>query len=532
MSKTIAQKIRSLGFAGTILAGVFAASTAGAQDNSSVLDFMGQPDQSVSETGNTRSLRTTLPDMSKSALAGAPVAVEVCAEDGIEGNERCSVSLTFLPFPELQNPLGVEVQKLRMELAVVLENAINNGGGEARPDDVRTGVERVVDSFNTFLDEHSTEFVYLNTLMATMDLHYELIVNGVQEPNVQSLEMFLNDLREVILQLEKDLMSPEERAFREAQEALQEALEEGKSSEEIKELTDNLTEAFESFLESEMESQGDQMSAEEQANMEQMAEMMEALKKALEEMGLTPEEYAELMMQMMQNSSPSNQPPGPPGQQQEMSFEEMMEMFKKQIEMMQKMVKYLKDISEIIEEQETIRNQTLSEQLEAIERGQPADQTEVDRLEGQQEALQDRLETLYENMKNDGLKLDAFDVAIDEMGQAERDLELDRPGEAVPDMDEALEALRAAKQQGQMMMMQMPGSGPGSGGPGGNGGPMAQQYNDSLIDREGNLQHFDNLNEDLGIQTNPESNARDIRDRIIRRQQGGSSEYLDRLLEP
>lgn len=538
MASSLRKYARSFGFATALLSQVFMASAIAAENDYG----LGVPTNPEDATRQT-TLQAMLQDMSDHPLAGGPALITVCVRDGMERNKgeeanrggadvSCDQVEVTLPLPKLNNPLGYEIQALRRELALGIEQAPRDADGRPTTESLRAIGYKVAGDFETFFDQHSTEFQKPETLITVMDMHYDLL-NIAERADMPAMEEMIAKLRTVTLKLEDDLLSDAAKELKDAQEPLKEALEKGAPSKEIQELNERLMDAMKGFMDE--QKKDDSLSAADKKALEDMQKMMEALKKALEEMGMTPEEFAELMQQMMQGGG-MPQPPQA-GKQQQMSFEQMLQAMKQMIEQMQKMQKYMKDINEIIDEQQDVRDKTLSEALreDAGLPHEPGMPTTED-LEKRQEALKDRLSDLIDKMKQDGIDTKPFEFADKEMGEAESDLENSDEGGAVPNQDKALEALRGGNQNmAAMMMMMMQGAGNMSGTMPGSGPPGSGVNDGSFVDGDGKLRSSDNPNEALGLQTeDPNNRSRGVRDEILQRRkqsQGtGHDDYLDRLL--
>lgn len=527
MSSLLKKQARSLGFATVLLSQVFMASTTVGQES----DGFGAVERPNEASVEEISIQALLQDLSDHPLAGSVVNIEVCAQDGLDETD-CDVIEAELPLPQLNNPLGYEIQALRRALAWSIENAPRNEDGLPLESALREIGFEVAQSFETFMNVHSVEFQKPATLIRVMDTHYDLIL-AAENADLAAMENIIVELRTITVQLEDDLLTDAEKALRDAQEALREALEQGASSEELAELNEQLVEAMEAYIEEQLEGEG--LSPEDQQALEDMQALMEALLELLEEMGLTPEEFAQMMQNMMMGGQA--QPPAA-GQAPEVDIDQMIEALRAQIELMQKMQKYMQDLREIIEEQQEVRDQTLSEALrEEMGTQRQEGAPTVDELEARQEALADRLEGMIEDMQNDGINTGdiGLDTAQAEMSEAETDLESRHSEDAVIDQDEALEALIGGESSMMQMMMMMPGSGNMSGNMPGGGPPNDLESGDMVVDGDGNLRSSDNPNEALGIDTqDPDNLSRGVRDEILERRrhqpESGGSDYLDRLL--
>lgn len=482
-------------------------------------------------------IQAMVQDLSDHPLAGATLMMEVCVVDDLDKRE-CDMAEVTLPLPQLNNPVGYPVQELRRDLALMIEQTERDADGMPLAEELREGGLRVAASFETMMDSYALEFKNPDTFMTLMNLHYD-VIQASENANLEEFETIIGALRGVVLQLEEDLLSVAEKALRDALEAQAEALENGATSEELEALNDAVMEAMEGLLQEQIEQGEDEgLSPADMENMEMMKELMEEMARILEELGITPEEFAKMLQEMMGGGG--SPPPGgaPQGEQEEQTLEQMLDALKKQIEMMQKMYKFMGELNAITEELQTLRDQTLSEALEATRESPDAsDLAEIDEMETKQDSLNERLEALIDGMKNEGLPTEALDYALNEMREAESDLERNNTGEAVPHQDEALEVLNSSSESMAMMMMMMPGAGPQSGA----GPEMPSQGSGtdgrSIIDNEGRLLDSDNQSEDMGVELEDgDKDSRGVRDSIIRRQQQGEGQtsrdsFLDRLLE-
>lgn len=523
-------------FSTVILSQIFT-SNALAQDTF----FSEGPQVSSPSTGteNNARIQAMLQNMSDHPLAGGDVHINLCGFDGLK-NQGCGHVKVALPLPQLNNPLGYEVQQLRRKLALMVETADRGLDGMPLEVALKQGGMEVIDRFVVLMDERPTEFPKPETYFKIMDLHYDLML-AVEDADVPAMSGIIGSLREVVLQLEEDLFSEADKALRDAMKALQEALEEGASDELLEALSKELMNAMKAKAEEQKSDES--LSPSEQQAFEDMQKLMEEMQKQMEEMGITAQQMAQMMMgQMgqMGQGSPGSPPSGAKGQEGEQpsqSYEEMLEKMKKRMEEMKEKAEYMAEIGAITEAQQGLRDRTLSTVLNE-QGGNLSDEGFIENLEAEQGGLEQRLSELVGKMKKDRLPIDSLEVAEVEMDEAENDLDVQRLGEAVGDQDEALEALREGQQQMQQMMaMLIPGGGgPLSGtGPGGPPPPGELRRDSPLMNEEGELRALSPPNKDLGVSpSDGQRENRRVRDQILERQRGTAqsqgNSYLDRLL--
>lgn len=486
-------------------------------------------------------LSASLPDLTEHPLAGATILVEVCATDHF-GQRGCDSGEVTLPLPMLNNPLGYEVQALRRELALMVENTRRGADGLPYQHSLQEGAAQTSLRFEEFFDEHSLSFHRPHTLFRIMDLHYELIA-AADEYNINDYERIIRELREAIVALEDDLLSDAEIELRDAREAHRDAMERGADSEELKALNDALMEAMDNYLQEQLDlAQENGLSPEDIENMEMMRELMEELAKLLEEMGITPEEYAQMLQDMMGGSPPppsgdmsppsaSNQPP---------NMEQMLQALREKIEMMIKMHQFITELNAIIDDQQALRDESLEQALRnQQQRLSEEDAQRIQSMRDRQEDIQRRLAEITDKMRAEGIPTDALEYALGEMNSATNFLGQNRTGEAVIHQDNALDALRQGSDDMNALMMMMPGGGGGD-MPGGGDmeSPSQGMGNDTriIVDESGRLREGSNTNENIGIDPGAGgSESAEIRDRILNRdrtrESGAGGGFRDRLLQ-
>lgn len=544
MSMLSREKFRSAGVGLAMLAGVFFASSSGAQENN--------PDTPEHDEAP---IRMTLPNLTTHPLAGGTVMQRLCAEDGM-GERSCENVEVFIAPPALENPIGKILHKLRRDLAV---DDLNAAPG-------------VIVSIQDILDTQAENFANPESLTRLSEIQQDL-ESGVETQDLSVLDKAVQDLWRLILQLEDDMRSEAEKALEDALEALKDALEEGASEEELKELRELAEEAMEDFLNEQLEdAEANEMSPEEKAAMEEMQKLMEEMQKMMEEMQLSEEQMAEMMKQMMEQAQQAQQgqqgQAGQQGEQQEMDYQKMLEQMKQQMQQMQQMQKMqqnMDELKELMEDQQELRDDTFSDALkdEALEQeddnppaadknqqqnqqpqqqnpeksGQPQQQQNQNGLAQQQKDVNERLQDLMQKMRQEGMDPGELDRADNAMRRARQDLENGQEGQAVPDQDEALESMNEAQQQMQQQMQQMMQQMmPGEGGPKSGqmpGGPaMSRPQSVPGVDNDGRIRESNNPNDILDVSPGEGGEAqRDVRDKIRKRMQQGGNEYLENLLE-
>ena len=224
MSMLSREKFRSAGVGLAMLAGVFFASSSGAQQNN--------PDTPEHDEAP---IRMTLPNLTTHPLAGGTVMQRLCAEDGM-GERSCENVEVFIAPPALENPIGKILHGLRRDLAV---DDLNAAPG-------------VIVSIQDILDTQAENFANPESLTRLSEIQQDL-ESGVETQDLSVLDKAVQDLWRLILQLEDDMRSEAEKALEDALEALKDALEKGASEEELKELREQAEEAMENFLDEQLE---------------------------------------------------------------------------------------------------------------------------------------------------------------------------------------------------------------------------------------------------------------------------------------
>lgn len=173
--------------------------------------------------------------------------------------------------------------------------------------------------------------------------------------------------------------------------------------------------------------------------------------------------------------------------------------------------------------------QNLQQQMDDLKK-EAGESSLSDQLADQQRSLEWQLEQLIKQMKMKGMDSSKLEEAKKEMGEATQDLDGGKPGEAVPDQNDALKSLQEGAQQMQQQMQKMMGQGQG-----GQGTP-------EMGDRGGQMQGApdplgrSNPNSDLGVDPSGSGNyTREVRDEIRQRLENPDlpqrdREYLERLL--
>ncbi len=269
-----------------------------------------------------------------------------------------------------------------------------------------------------------------------------------------------------------------DKALRAAQEALKQALERGASDEEIKKLTDNLRAALDNFMR--------QLAEQSRNNPQQLARPLDPNAKVmrqqdfknmldrLERLAKSGDKDAarallDQMQQMLENLQMAQ-----PGQGGDGDMEQA-----------------LNELGDVIRKQQQLRDKTYKQGQDSRgdrSRGQPNDQSPMNGLRQDQQALRERLGKLLDGMKKNGMVPsqkgqpgqgndaqqdggDSLGDADSAMGDAGGQLGQGNAESAVDSQGRALEALRKGAQNLAQSMQ------PGEGQDGGPGNKMGRQQN-------------------------------------------------------
>ncbi len=304
-------------------------------------------------------------------LAGQTVEVSIKVKDALgqaASSEKCKIEIPHIDF---RHPVAIAMVELRRTLAQDSRQA---------PD--------VATRFGKLIEEKSATVVNPETLAKLNTIQGNLAT----AQDVETMEIVVRDMWQVMQILEQENMSAAERRLRELEKALREALQRGANEEQIRKLTEESMEAMKEALK-EQAAKASQ-SAEAQKKLEDLQKQIEEMQKMLEQLQNMDPKAAEKMQEMMkqmqemmkeqqkmeqlqqqmqkqqQNGEQSPQQQQMQQQQQQMqeSIEQRMQRMQRQMQQMQQqmqqqqqMQKMQQDMSKLIEDQEKLRNQTAEE---------------------------------------------------------------------------------------------------------------------------------------------------------------------------
>ncbi|WP_107988879.1 TIGR02302 family protein [Breoghania corrubedonensis] len=457
----------------------------------------------------------TFKDLTAHPWAGSKVKLTLVATDEAGQEGRSQTKLITLPERRFTKPLARAIVEQRRNLA--LDANLQPQVVDAM-DMLMLAPDEFMDNPKNFL---GMKFVYARLNEASGD---------------DELREVADLMWELALSIEDGDLSVAERELRQAQERLRDALERGASDEEIAKLTQELREALQRY----MQALAEQLKNNPQA-MQPMDPNSQMLRSHdLEEMLRKIEELAKngardaardllsQMQRMLENLQTGRNQQMPQGRQS------------------QEMMKMLNELADMIRRQQDLMDQThrqgqQGEDQEGREgqRGQQGQNGQqmtqeqlaeaLKRLQEGQNGLAQRLQQLMDQMGKNGMQQPGeLGEAGKSMGRAGEALGEGRPGDAVGDQGQALEALRRGAQQlGEQMM-----------GPGGPGGLVRQdgRNNEDPLGRPRRTEGPDYGNrvkvpDDIDIQR-----ARRILEELRRRfsdpeRPQGELDYLERLLK-
>ncbi len=385
-------------------------------------------------------------DLSEHPWAGSRVSITLEAEDDAGQTGRSRSHELVLPGRRFSNPVSRALVEQRRKLAL-----------DAR---TRPAVAQMLDAITTrpetYLDDTAA---YTGIRMA-----YRRIVDA---RNDEQLRSSLDLLWDIALGLEFGDLSDAERALREAQEALSEALENGASDEEIERLMAELRRAMNELMQllAEQGRQnplarnpfGNEMAQVlRQRDLERMLDQIENLAKS------GSQDAARQLLNELQRLM-DNLRAGRHQQQRQAEGNQANEALDKLSELMQRQQELMNETFRMQNENRA-RGRSQNQQQGERQPGQPSDQQPMTpeefadalrQLQEQQEALERELGELSRELEELGANpSQEFGEAQSEMGEAGRRLGERQPGEAMENQAQALDALRRGAQS---MMQQMAG---------------------------------------------------------------------------
>ena len=269
-----------------------------------------------------------------------------------------------------------------------------------------------------------------------------------------------------------------DKALRAAQEALKQALERGASDEEIKKLTDNLRAALDNFMR--------QLAEQSRNNPQQLARPLDPNTKVMRQ-----QDFKNMLDRMERLAKSGDKDAA-------RALLDQMQQMLENLQMVQPgqgdgdMEQALNELGDVIRKQQQLRDKTYKQGQDSRgdrSRGQPNDQSPMNGLRQDQQALRDRLGKLLDDMKKNGMMPgqkgekgqqgqgddgqqeggDALGDADSAMGDAGGQLGQGNAESAVDSQGSALEALRKGAQNLAQSMQ------PGDGQDGSPGNKMGRQ---------------------------------------------------------
>ncbi|MEI2386660.1 TIGR02302 family protein [Breoghania sp. JC706] len=461
----------------------------------------------------------TFKDLTAHPWAGSKVRLTLVATDEAGQEGRSETKLITLPERRFTKPLARAVVEQRRNLAL---------DANLQPQ-VIDAMDMLLLAPDEFMDDPKNflgmKFVYARLNEASGD---------------DELRAVADLMWELALSIEDGDLSVAERELRQAQERLRDALERGASDEEIAKLTQELREALQRYMQALAEQLKNNPQAmqpmDPNSQMLRSQDLEEMLRKIEELAKNGARDAARDLLSQMQRMLENLQT----GRMQQMQ----------QNRQSQEMMKMLNELADMIRRQQELMDQTHRQGQQGEDRedqfdpngqpqqgqngnGQQMTQEQLaealKRLQEGQNALAEQLQKLMEQMGKNGMPQPGeLGEAGKSMGRAGEALGDGRPGDAVGDQGQALEALRRGAQQlGEQMM-----------GPGGPGGLVRQdgRNNEDPLGRPRRTDGPDYGNrvkvpDDIDIQR-----ARRILEELRRRfsdpaRPQGELDYLERLLK-
>ena len=445
----------------------------------------------------------TIRDLTSHPWAGGKVRITLVARDDAGQEGRSDPVDVVLPARQFTEPLARAVVEQRTNLALDANAA-----------------DRTADALDALTSVPEIGIPNPSDYLALRSAYYRLL--GAR--NDDDLKGMVEYLWAIALGIEDGDLSLTADALRAAQEALRQALEKGAPDAEIKRLTDQLRDAMQKFMQTladEARRNPQNSHLPPNANMktirpqdlERMLDQIENLAKN------GARDAARQLLSQMQNML-ENLQSGRPMAGDQQNSDQMMES--------------LNDLSDLIQRQQSLMDQTFRSQGGVGEDGKPMTKGEIEQalrnLKAGQEALQKQLNNLMSKLQDMGISPNGkLGQAGEAMGRAAGSLGNGNPGSAVGDQGQALDALR---QGAQGMAQQFASRGKGGGGlRGGDGMPNEDPLGRPQRNSGPDLGNTVKVPDEIDVQR-----AREILD-AIRKKLGepGQSElerdYLERLLD-
>lgn len=396
----------------------------------------------------------TIRDLTSHPWAGLEVDLVLSARDEADQEGTSPAYRLTLPQRLFRKPLARAIVEQRRDLALDANNHLQ----------VITAFDALMLAPESFGVEPR---VYLG-----MDFAYRQVIAASTDDELKNLLPVLWDLA---LTIEDGDLSMAERALRDAQEALRKALEEGASDEEIARLTQELREALNEYMQALAEQMKRNPQAMQPFNSNQQSMSQQDLSEMLdriEELARTgsrdaARELLAQMQQMLENlqaGRPQMMPPdGMDGEMMEM-LNELSEMIQKQQQLMDQTHQFNQQQSPNGQQQQGQNrpgqqgqqqpgqgNQMTAEQLQQM----------LDQLRRGQGNLAQQLQELMDQLGQNGVgENQALGEAGKSMGDAQQSLGDGQGEQALGQQGQALESLRQGA-QGLAEQMMGQGNGPG-----------------------------------------------------------------------
>lgn len=378
----------------------------------------------------------TIRDLTAHPWAGATVKMTLVARDEAEQEGRSAPMEVTLPARRFVEPLARAVVEQRARLAMDA-NALDKVGDAL--DALTMAPEDTYDDMGDYL---------------ALRTAYHRLYRARNDDDLRDL---VDYLWTIALGIEDGDLSLAAQKLRAAQDALREALENGASDEEIERLTAELREAMREFM---------QALADEARRNPNMANMppspdsqmlrsqdLERMLDQIEDLAKNgARDAARQLLSELQNMM-ENLQTGQPMMGNQQQNGEMMEA--------------LNELGEMIRRQQELMDETHRTERGMGENGEPMTREQMEealrQLQEQQQGLEQALSDLMGEMEGMGMEPGALGDAGEAMGRATGDLGEGRPGSALGNQGQALEALRQGAEGMAQQLANQQGQGQGNG---------------------------------------------------------------------
>jgi uncharacterized protein (TIGR02302 family) len=375
----------------------------------------------------------TIKDLTSHPWAGGKVKITLLARDDAQQEGRSEPVEITLPARRFSNPVARAVVEQRARLAIDANRA-----------------PQVADALDALTVAPEKGLKDTKTYLALRSAYYRLL-NARDDDGLREVVDYLWN---IALGLEDGDLSLAARQLRDAQEALRRALENDASDEEIKRLTQELRDALQSFMQAMMEEarrnpQSAQMPVSPDAKFMRSEDLQRMLDQ-IENLARTgARDAARQLLSQLQNMLENLQAGRPMemqnGDQMMQGLEQLGDMIRRQQQLMDET--FRADRGEAMKDGQPMTPEQLAEMLRQLQEGQ----------QGLQQALQELMGKLGEMGMGENGKLGQAGEA---MGRAAESLGQGKPGGAVGNQGQALDALR---QGAQGLAQQLSNRGQGSG---------------------------------------------------------------------